>query len=249
MQATVCAHGNVLIVDGCSDKFESFDREADWGGTAYAFGTIPNFGGRSLLGANAATWTERYPKALATKGSALSGIAWLPEASGHDPAAFELFAELAWRADAFDLAGWFGQYAARRYGKADTAATQAWQSFAKTAYSLPPGTYSQAQDSLFSAWPDLDVLTAAPGGPAMRYDGAAFQQAVVTLLQADPSLRAVDAYRYDVVDFVRQALANHARVLLPKIKAAYAARDLTGFRRPHRPMARRDDAPGHPSRH
>ena len=47
------------------------------------------------------------------------------------------------------------------------------------------------------------------------------------LLQADPSLRAVDAYRYDVVDFVRQALANHARVLLPKIKAAYAARDLS----------------------
>ncbi|MEY9905365.1 alpha-N-acetylglucosaminidase [Catenulispora sp. MAP12-49] len=227
---SVCAHGSVLIVDGCSDKFAGFDREADWGGTAYAFGTITNFGGRSLLGANAATWTDRFPKAWAAKGSALTGTAWMPEASGHDPAAFELFAELAWRPDPFDLTAWFGQYAARRYGKVDAAATQAWQALAQTAYSLAPGTYSQAQDSLFSAWPDLSAVSASPDGPAMRYDGAAFQQAVLLLLQADPSLRAVDAYRYDVVDLARQALANHARVLLPKIKAAYVARDAAGWR-------------------
>ncbi|MEY9861235.1 alpha-N-acetylglucosaminidase [Catenulispora sp. GAS73] len=227
--SAVCARGKVLIVDGCSDKFAAFDREDDWGGTAYAFGTITNFGGRSLLGANAATWTERFAKALAAKGSALSGIAWMPEASGHDPAAFELFAELAWRPDAFDLTDWFGRYAGRRYGKVDAAATKAWQAFAQTAYSLPPGAYSQAQDSLFSAWPDLSAVTAAPGGPDMRYDGAAFEQAVFTLLQADPALRTVDAYRYDVVDFTRQALSNHARVLLPKIKAAYDARDLAAW--------------------
>ncbi|MEY9925975.1 alpha-N-acetylglucosaminidase [Catenulispora sp. GP43] len=226
---SVCARGGVLIVDGCADKFAGFDREADWGGTAYAFGTITNFGGRSLLGANAATWTDRFPKALAAKGSALTGIAWMPEASGHDPAAFELFAELAWRPDPFDLSEWFGQYAARRYGKVDAAATQAWQAIAQTAYSLAPGTYSQAQDSLFSAWPDLSAVSASPDGVVMRYDGAAFQQAVLLLLQADPALRAVDAYRYDVVDLTRQALANHARVLLPRIKAAYVGRDVAGW--------------------
>ena len=227
--AAVCAQGHVLIVDGCSDKFQDFDREADWAGTAYAFGAISNFGGRSLLGANAAAWTERYPKALAMRKSALSGIAWMPEASGHDPAAFELFAELAWRPDPFDLTDWFGRYAARRYGKVDAAATQAWEALARIAYSLPPGTNSEAQDSLFSAWPDLSAVSAAPSGPGMRYDGAGFQQAVFTLLQADPSLRAIDAYRYDVVDLTRQALANHARVLLPEIKAAYVARDRSAW--------------------
>jgi alpha-N-acetylglucosaminidase len=226
----VCARGEVLIVDGCSDKFDGFDREADWGGTAYAFGAITNFGGRSLLGANAATWGDRYPKGLAAQGSALSGIAWMPEASGHDPAAFELFAELGWRAEGFDLTDWFGRYAARRYGKADAEATQAWQTFGQTVYSLPPGEYSQAQDSLFCAWPDLSAVSASPDGPGMRYDGAAFQKAVAVLLQADPALHAVDAYRYDVVDVTRQALANHARVLLPKIKEAYVARDLAGYR-------------------
>lgn len=227
----VCARGEVLIVDGCSDRFESFDRETDWGGTPYAFGVITNFGGRSLLGANATTWADRFPKALSIPGSALSGIAWMPEASGHDPAAFELFAELGWRADASEPADWFGRYAERRYGRADAPATQAWQAFAGLVYALPPGRYSQAQDSLFTAWPDLSAVSAAPGGPDLRYDAAAFQEAAALLLQADPALQAVDAYRYDVVDVTRQALANHARVLLPKIKAAYVVRDLAGYRR------------------
>jgi alpha-N-acetylglucosaminidase len=228
--STICAKGRVLIVDGCSDRFESLDREADWGGTDYAFGVITNFGGRSLLGANAATWSDRYPKALATPGSALTGIAWMPEATGHDPAAFELFAELGWRTDGFELSDWFGRYAARRYGRADKAATQAWQAFAGTVYALAPGRSSEAQDSLFSAWPDLSAVSAAPGGPDLRYDAAAFQRAVTLLLEADPALQTIDAYRYDVVDFTRQALANHARVLLPQIKAAYVAHDLTGYR-------------------
>lgn len=227
----VCATGGVLVVDGCSDEAATPDRDADWGGTAYAFGAITNFGGRSLLGANAATWVDRFPKMLAGNGSALAGTAWLPEASGHDPAAFELFAELAWRSDPVDLADWFAHYAARRYGRPDGAAATAWRTFSQTAYSLTPDKYTQAQDSLFCAWPDLSATSAAPAGPGMRYDGAAFQDAVLTLLSADPALRAADAYRYDVVDFTRQALANHARVLLPRIKDAYVARDSAAYRR------------------
>ncbi|NUR62842.1 MAG: alpha-N-acetylglucosaminidase [Catenulispora sp.] len=244
----VCAAGQVLVVDGCSDEAIEPDREADWGGTAYAFGAIPNFGGRSLLGGNASTWTARFPKALvgtagaagatrATgtagspgKGSSLSGIAWMPEASGHDPAAFELFAELAWRPDPVDLGDWFDRYAARRYGRRDDAAANAWRTFSQTAYSLEPGKFPEGHDSLFCAWPDFSATSAAPGGPVMRYDAAAFQDAVRMLLRADPALRAADAYRYDVVDFTRQALANHARVLLPDIKNAYIAKDLDSYR-------------------
>ena len=237
--SAVCAAGRVLVVDGCSDQATEPDRESDWGGTAYAFGAIPNFGGRSLLGANASTWTSRFPQVLAGtagavgtpgKGSSLSGIAWMPEASGHDPAAFELFAELAWRPDPIEVADWFDRYAARRYGRRDDAAANAWRTFSQTAYSLQPGKSPQAQDSLFSAWPDFSATSAAPAGPAMRYDAAAFQAAVLTLLRADPALRAADAYRYDVVDFTRQALANHARVLLPRIKDAYVARDPDSYR-------------------
>ena len=40
---------NLLIVDGLSDLETVTDRERDWGGAPYAFGTIPNFGGRTTV--------------------------------------------------------------------------------------------------------------------------------------------------------------------------------------------------------
>ncbi|HEX7323870.1 MAG TPA: alpha-N-acetylglucosaminidase TIM-barrel domain-containing protein, partial [Rhodanobacteraceae bacterium] len=68
----------------------------DWRDVDYAFGTIPNMGGQRTLGAPAAMWLQRFRKWLHEPGSRLRGIAWLPEASGIDPAAFDLFADLAW---------------------------------------------------------------------------------------------------------------------------------------------------------
>jgi alpha-N-acetylglucosaminidase len=64
----------------------------------------------------------------------------------------------------------------------------------------------------------------------MRYDAATVQKALNELLAVDAAKRDSDAYRYDVVTVARQALANRSRVLLPKIKAAYDAGDLTSFR-------------------
>lgn len=53
----------MLIVDGLSDRYTTVtDRESDWGGTPYAFGSIWNFGGHTPIGANAPDWVEQYPK-------------------------------------------------------------------------------------------------------------------------------------------------------------------------------------------
>ncbi len=59
----------------------------------------------------------------------------------------------------------------------------------------------------------------------MRYDAGHFDRAVCELLQVAPALRDTSAYRHDVVDVARQTMANHARLLLPRIKAAYEAKD------------------------
>ncbi|MEK8170446.1 alpha-N-acetylglucosaminidase TIM-barrel domain-containing protein [Streptomyces sp. M19] len=44
-------------MDGLSDLETVTDREQDWGGVPYAFGTIPNFGGRTTIGAKTHMWT------------------------------------------------------------------------------------------------------------------------------------------------------------------------------------------------
>ena len=218
----------LLIVDGLSDRYDGLDREKDWHGAPYAFGSIPNFGGHSTLGANAGVWLKRFAAWRDKPGSKLRGIAWMPEASGIDPAAFALFTALAWEPVPHDEAAWFKAYADSRYGGADAHAEAAWRVLGETAYAMPSDGDSEPQDSLFDARPSEDVATAASWSPkAMRYDAGRFGQAVCALLQVAPALRASSAYRYDVVDVARQTLANHARVLLPQIKAAYDAKDAT----------------------
>ncbi|MEU7034344.1 alpha-N-acetylglucosaminidase [Streptomyces sp. NPDC046237] len=221
----------VLIVDGLSDRYDDLDRETQWGGTPYAFGTIPNFGGHTGVGANTGAWVDRFHAWLAKPGSALRGIAYLPEATGGSPAAFELFTELAWQPGPVDQAAWFSAYASRRYGGEDPHAAAAWEQLRLGPYSMPSSGWSEPQDSLFTARPSLTAVRAARWSPtAMRYDATRVENALAELLQVAPELRTTDAYRFDLVDVARQALTNRSRVLLPRIRAAYEGRDLTVFR-------------------
>ncbi|MFI5771175.1 alpha-N-acetylglucosaminidase [Streptomyces sp. NPDC051658] len=221
----------LFIVDGLADRYNGLDREAAWHGAPYAFGTIPNFGGHTTIGANTAVWTARFDEWRTKPDSALRGIAYLPEGTGGNPAAYELFTELAWRTGPLDHSAWFAAYAERRYGGADPHAARAWELLRTGPYSTSSGTWSESQDSLFTARPGLTVGTSASWSPsAMRYDASTVRKALAELLQVAPELRTSDAYRFDVVDVARQALANRSRTLLPQIKAAYEEKALALFR-------------------
>lgn len=222
---------HLLIVDGLSDTSEGVDRESKWGGTPYAFGTIPNFGGHTSIGANASTWLSRFEEWRTKPDSKLAGIAYMPEGTGTDPAAFELFSEFGWRKGGVNPVTWFADYATRRYGGDDDHAKQAWETLRSTVYSLPSTGQSEAQDSVFAARPSLTASKAAMWSPSeMRYDGAALKAALYSLLQVHPSLRTTDAYKFDLVNIARQVLTNESRVLLPQIADAYNAANLARFR-------------------
>ncbi|WP_249924376.1 alpha-N-acetylglucosaminidase TIM-barrel domain-containing protein, partial [Streptomyces alboniger] len=148
---------HMLVVDGISDRFPHItDREADWGSTPYAFGSIWNFGGHTALGANTPVWAELFEKWRTKEGSTLSGIALMPEAADNNPAAFELFSELAWRTGNLDLEEWFAEWATARYGAADPHAAAAWDILRRTAYGTTRADkWAEGADGLFGARPDL----------------------------------------------------------------------------------------------
>ena len=221
----------LLILDGQSDRFAYQDRAQEWNGTPYAFGTIWNFGGHTTMGANLGVWNHRYFRQRFQPGSALNGIAVMPEASCNNPAAFAFFSELAWRDQPIDIPRWFTDWATHRYGGRDANAARAWVTLSATAYNMRAGKWSEAQDSLFSAQPDLHARSACTWSPHHpRYDMATFATALALLLAIDPSLRSSSAYRYDLVDIARQVIANRSRVLLPQLLDAYNARDYVRFR-------------------
>ncbi|WP_030564912.1 alpha-N-acetylglucosaminidase [Streptomyces aureocirculatus] len=226
----------MLVVDGLSDRFPTVtDREADWGSTPYAFGSIWNFGGHTALGANTPDWANLYEKWRTKDGSTLRGIALMPEAADNNPAAFALFSELAWR-DAepdgnLDLKAWFDDWAVARYGAPDPHARAAWDVLRRTAYGTTRADkWAEGADGLFGARPGLTVRSAASWSPEeLRYDPAEFEPALDHLLSVRRELRGSSAYRRDLLDVARQALSNRSRVLLPRIKDAYDARDTGRF--------------------
>lgn len=213
----------VLIVDGLSDLDTVVDRDKEWGGAPYAFGTIPNFGGRTTIGANTDRWTAKFTAWRDKPGSALVGTAYMPEAAERDPAALELFSELAWREERIDRAAWFAEYATVRYGGQDQAAQAAFAALATTAYQLT-STDGRPYDSHFGRRPGL---TSAIG---TAFDPAAFDRALAELLKVSPALRDSDAYRHDLTDVARQALANRSRTLQLPLRAAYAGKDVETVR-------------------
>lgn len=220
----------LLVVDGLSDLETVTDREKDWGGAPYAFGTIPNFGGRTTIGAKTHMWTDRFPAWRDKPGSALVGTAYMPEAAERDPAALELFTELAWRREPVDRARWFEEYADLRYGGRDARAREAFAVLRDTAYRITSRD-GRPHDSVFAARPSLTASSGAyyaTHTPA--FDPADFDKAFAALLGVREPLRRSDAYRHDLTDLGRQVLANRSWHLIGQLRAAYTAKDLDTFR-------------------
>ncbi|MER5973246.1 alpha-N-acetylglucosaminidase [Streptomyces sp. NPDC002055] len=220
----------MLVVDGLSDLETVTDREKDWGGTPYAFGTIPNFGGRTTIGAKTHMWAERFTAWRDKPGSKLVGTAYMPEAVERDPAALELFSELAWRREAVDRTAWFVSYADLRYGGRDRQARAAFAALRGTAYEISSRD-GRPHDSIFAARPSLTARSGtnyATHTPA--FDSAGFDTAFAALLGVREGLRGSDAYRYDLTDAARQALANRSWHLLPQLRTAYERKDRDAFR-------------------
>ncbi|MGI5230030.1 alpha-N-acetylglucosaminidase TIM-barrel domain-containing protein [Actinoallomurus sp. CA-142502] len=217
----------MFIVDGLSEQPTVTDRDKDFLGTQYAFGTIWNFGGHQNFGAGLSVWNEKFHAWQAKPGNAMNGIALMPEAIDNNPAAVAFFADMPWENGPVDLDAWFAEYATARYGAADPHALAAWKIIEHTAYSWPAGKDTRHVTALFDDQPSLTDT----GQAALQYDPVEFEKALRELLQVDPRLRRSDAYRYDLVDVARQVLANRSRALLPQILAAYRDGDGAAFGR------------------
>ncbi|HZY61127.1 MAG TPA: alpha-N-acetylglucosaminidase [Edaphobacter sp.] len=227
---------HILIADIEQGRIPRDNRDAQFGGAAWLYGGLWEFGGRTTMGAPLYDYAVRFPEMVKRPGSHIAGTALFTEGLDTNPYAFDLYTEMAWHADPVDLSEWTNAYADRRYGAEDQHARRAWQILLKTAYgyradgNMKHGERDAPQDSLFNAQPSLTTKRAASPAPdVLRYDPAALQPALTELLEVAPRLRSTETYRYDLVDVARQVMANESRRLLPQIKSAYDRKDKTAF--------------------
>jgi len=238
----------MLIVDLDQGRIPRETREIDFRNAPWLFGGLWAFGGRTTLGANIYDYAIRLPAMGTRAGSTMAGTAVFPEGLNTNPVVFDLFTEMAWRADPIDLSQWIADYALRRYGANDLHAQRALQILMQTAYGqradgvVNHGERDAAPESLFNAQPNLNSVTASTWSPdALRYDPVEFDQVLAELLQVNPSLRSSETYQYDLVDVARQVQANWSRRALPNIKDAFDQKDEPRFRALAKEWLRRMD--------
>ncbi|HMA49235.1 MAG TPA: alpha-N-acetylglucosaminidase C-terminal domain-containing protein, partial [Magnetospirillaceae bacterium] len=206
------------------DRIAHDDRKRDFQNAPFLYGGLWEFGGRTTFGGALGTIAERLPRMAKTNAN-MAGTALFTEGLDTNPFAFDLFTELAWRAEAPDLGGWTDEYVRRRYGAADPHGLAAWSIIRRTAYDLKVdetifnSERDAAAENLLDAQPSLTATMVSNWSPtAPRYDTALFARALTELLAVAPDLRTSETYRYDLVDVARQCLANEARRMLPHLK-------------------------------
>jgi alpha-N-acetylglucosaminidase len=228
----------VLIAEIEQGRIPRENRDREFRGASWLYGGLWEFGGRTTMGAPLYDYAVRLPQMSKRPGSRIVGTAIFPEGLDTNPFAFDLYTEMAWRADPVDLVQWTDTYTIRRYGADDPHARRAWQILLKTAYgyradgNLEHGERDAAHDSVFDSQPSLTSTHAATWSPdVLRYNPADLPPALTELLQVSPELRSAETYRYDLVDVARQVMANESRRILPLIKQAYESKDKDAFAR------------------
>ena len=174
---------------------------------------LQSFGGRVGLHGRMGELADNYSEAR--KAGGLRGIGYTMEAIEGNPVIYELMSELPWR-DTVVVSDWIRDYVFARYGARDAALEEAWQLLATSVYDARrPNNQQGPVESAFCARPAWDAFRVyARSKTEPYYDVLAVRKAASLMLSVADKYRGNGNFEYDLVDVVRQAVADRGRELL-----------------------------------
>lgn len=225
--------GSLLILDLQSENSPTWSRpDSQFGDHGWLFCMLHNFGGNIGLYGKMEALTGEFDKARRLSPS-LAGVGLTMEGIETNPALYELFCEMPWRAETIDPQQWIDGYVKARYGSFNRAASLAWHLLVASVYNSPADSLQQGTtESVFCARPSdfpRDVSTWADS--KKYYDGRDVIEAARLMVAATDSLASSPNFRYDLVDIVRQAVAERGREVAAEFGEASAAGDSCAYRR------------------
>ncbi|WP_367278341.1 alpha-N-acetylglucosaminidase [uncultured Rikenella sp.] len=239
--------GDMLVLDLFSESRPMWggDRRSPWwrdggyGRHDWVYCMLLNFGGNVGMHGKMRRLIDSYYLARdmhhadSSCARFLRGVGTTPEGIENNPVMFELLYELPWRPEKFDRIQWVEGYVQARYGRTLPPVVEAWKILANTVYDAPyDGTQEGTTESVFCARPALRVDRVSSWGSArLNYDPDETRRALGLMLQVADRYRGCNNFEYDLVDVARQALADHANVLLRQIETAFDRNDRERFRR------------------
>lgn len=225
--------GDLIVLDLFSESRPQWgDPESTWyrkegfGQHDWLYCMLLNYGGNvGLHGKMKHVIDEFYKAKTSPFGKTMKGVGMTMEGSENNPVMFELLCELPWRPEQFEKDEWLKAYTVARYGKADPDVQEAWLLLSNTIYNCPPqNTQQGTHESVFCARPGYNVYQASSWSEMQPYyKPEDVIRAAGILLKAADRFKGNNNFEYDLIDIVRQAVAEKGRLVYPILIDAYKA--------------------------
>ena len=225
--------GDLIVLDLFAESRPQWgDPESTWyrkegfGKHDWLYCMLLNFGGNvGLHGKMKHVIDEFYKAKTSSFGKTMKGVGMTMEGSENNPVMFELLCELPWRPARFDKDEWLKNYTVARYGKADKAVQDAWLLLSNTIYNCPAkNTQQGTHESVFCGRPDYDVYQVSSWSEMEPYyKPEDIIRAAGIMLSAADRFKGNNNFEYDLIDIVRQAVAEKGRLVYPIMIDAYKA--------------------------
>lgn len=231
--------GDLIVLDLFSesrpqwgDPASTWKRKNGFGHHDWLYCMLLNYGGNVGLHGKMKHVIDGFYKARESRfGSTLQGTGMTMEGSENNPVMFELLSELAWRPAHFDKDEWLKGYAKARYGAADPTVEQAWLLLSNSIYNCPPQSVQQGtHESVFCARPSEHAYQASSWSEMKDYYNPwDVIRAAGKLVSVADKYKGNNNFEYDLVDIVRQAIAEKGRLMYKAAMAALQTGDKAVF--------------------
>lgn len=215
------------------DPASSWYRKEGFGQHDWLFCMLLNYGGNVGLHGKMAHLIEEFYKAKDSSfGKTLKGVGMTMEGIENNPVMYELLCELPWREQRFSKDEWLEGYLKARYGKSDSQVSQAWMLLSNTIYNCPAASTQQGtHESILCARPSWKAYQVSSWSEMSDYyDPADVIRAAGMMVEAAERFRGNNNFEYDLVDIVRQAVAEKGRLMYRVLVDAYKAGDRELFK-------------------
>lgn len=232
--------GDLIILDLFSECRPMWGMESLWQkpdgffNHDWLFCLLQNFGGKvGLHGRMNQLLDNFYQTRTHPMASELKGIGLTMEGIGTNPVMYELMCELPWREEKLELEDWIKDYCFARYGTNDPALEEAWKLLSSSIYDCPRSNNQQGpHESIFCTRPSENAFWAYERSKVSNYyDPSDVRRAAALMLSVADRYKGNNNFEYDLVDVVRQAIADKARSIYQHTMADYRCFDQEAFKR------------------
>ena len=219
---------HIIILDLASLANPKWNDTKTWdgiefGGTGWIFCILDNYGGKTGMHGRLKQMMERIVHANRNS-TLMKGIGITPEGTFQNPIVFELFWEMGWRDQLFDIDAWVASYIRRRYGVENSELRRAWKILARTLYGKESydGT---GKNNIINENASLALKYCVGPYYHIPYDRATFEKAVTIFMENGKELCQNEGFVYDAQDLMRMLLTIASDDYFEIMKRAFALSD------------------------